>query len=73
MPKLERIPRFHNTSRISEFGRFIGYELAGHDLPEVQQAQLGPHVTQVEGKYGQVYRYQVYRHPDGRRRTPLNA
>ena len=22
------------------------------------------------GKYGQVYRYRVYRHPDGRRRTP---
>gem|GEM_PF-4557923 len=24
----------------------------------------------VTGKYGQVYSYLVYRHPDGRRRTP---
>jgi hypothetical protein len=25
---------------------------------------------EVRGKYGAEYRYEVYRHPDGRRRTP---
>ncbi len=29
-----------------------------------------PYEMRIRGKYGQVYLYQVYRHPDGRRRTP---
>lgn len=29
-----------------------------------------PYVMRVNKKYGQVYAYKVYRHPDGRRRTP---
>gem|GEM_PF-3603946 len=38
--------------------------------PKCGKSSWAPYVMQVRGKYGQVYTYKVYRHPDGRRRTP---
>ncbi len=38
--------------------------------PKCGKPTWAPYVMVVTKKYGQVYRYQVYRHPDGRRRTP---
>jgi hypothetical protein len=38
--------------------------------PKCGKAAWNPYEMEVRKKYGQVYRYKVYRHPDGRRRTP---
>lgn len=38
--------------------------------PKCHKPSWAPYVMEVVKKYGQVYRYQVYRHPDGRRHTP---
>ena len=38
--------------------------------PKCGKPAWTPYVMQVAKKYGQVYAYRVYRHPDGRRRTP---
>lgn len=39
--------------------------------PKCGKPAWAPYVMQVRGKYGQLYRYQVFRHPDGRRHTPV--
>ena len=38
--------------------------------PKCGKPAWAPYTMKVVGKYGQVYQYNVYRHPDGRRRTP---
>ncbi|MGD0396594.1 MAG: hypothetical protein ABSB26_06760 [Nitrososphaerales archaeon] len=38
--------------------------------PKCGKSAWAFYVMSVTGKYGQVYRYKVYRHPDGRRKTP---
>lgn len=38
--------------------------------PKCGKPSWAPYIMEVVKKYGQVYRYKVYRHPDGRRRTP---
>ena len=38
--------------------------------PKCGKSAWAPYQMKVTGKYGQVYTYEVYRHPDGRRRTP---
>ena len=38
--------------------------------PKCSKPAWAPYVMVVTGKYGQKYYYQVFRHPDGRRRTP---
>ena len=38
--------------------------------PKCGKPAWAPYLMTVTKKYGQVYSYQVYRHPDGRRRTP---
>jgi hypothetical protein len=38
--------------------------------PKCGKPAWAPYLMAVTKKYGQVYRYEVYRHPDGRRRTP---
>lgn len=38
--------------------------------PKCGKPAWAPYVMQVTKKYGQRYKYRVYRHPDGRRRTP---
>ena len=40
------------------------------DCPKCHKPAWAPYVMEVTKKYGQVYHYQVFRHPDGRRRTP---
>jgi hypothetical protein len=44
--------------------------LAQTICPKCGRPSWAPYVMPVKGKYGQVYRYLVYRHPDGRRKTP---
>jgi len=38
--------------------------------PKCGKPSYSPYVMEVKTKYGQLYRYKVFRHPDGRRRTP---
>lgn len=38
--------------------------------PRCGKPSWAPYVMKVVGKYGRVYEYLVFRHPDGRRRTP---
>ena len=38
--------------------------------PKCHRASWAPYKMKVAKKYGQVYEYLVYRHPDGRRHTP---
>ena len=38
--------------------------------PKCGKPAWAPYVMKVVGKYGATYEYQIYRHPDGRRRTP---
>jgi hypothetical protein len=38
--------------------------------PKCGKPAWAPYLMAVTKKYGQVYQYKVYRHPDGRRRTP---
>jgi hypothetical protein len=38
--------------------------------PKCGKPSWAPYVMEVRKKYDRVYRYKVYRHPDGRRRTP---
>lgn len=38
--------------------------------PKCGKPSWAPYTMKVTGKGGGVYRYRVYRHPDGRRKTP---
>jgi hypothetical protein len=38
--------------------------------PKCGKPAWAPYIMRVTGKYGATYEYQIYRHPDGRRRTP---
>ena len=38
--------------------------------PKCGRPSWAPYRMRIVGKYGAVYEYEVFRHPDGRRRTP---